>query len=67
MEDRVTALEIHLMHQEAALQELNEVVFRQQQELDRLSREVELLKAQLRAVAPTLAKSPADEEPPPHY
>lgn len=55
------------MHQEAALQELNEVVFRQQQELDRLSREVELLKAQLRAVAPTLAKSPADEEPPPHY
>ncbi|GFE58053.1 SlyX family protein [Geobacter sp. AOG1] len=66
-EQRITDLEIHLMHQEDTIQQLNEVVYQQQQQLDRLSAEVELLKQQLQCMAPSTVREPADEEPPPHY
>lgn len=67
MESRLTDLEIHLMHQEHTIEELNEVIVRQQQAIDRLSLEVEQIKGQLRAMAPSDIKSPSEEEPPPHY
>ncbi len=66
-DERITALEIHLMHQERLLQELNEVVTAQQDRIDRLLADVALLKAQLMIVAPSVQKDPADETPPPHY
>ncbi len=66
-EQRITDMEIHLMHQEDTIQQLNEVVYQQQQQLDRLAAEVELLKQQLQVMAPSAVREPADEEPPPHY
>ena len=66
-DDRINALEIHLMHQENLLQELNEVVTSQQDRIDRLSIEVALLKDQMMIQAPSVQKDPADEAPPPHY
>lgn len=67
LEERLTALEIHLMHQEATIQELNDVVIRQEQELDRISRDLELLKGQMRSLLPSITRTTDEEQPPPHY
>jgi SlyX protein len=67
MEERLTDIEIQLMHQDNMIQELNQVVTGQQREIDRLTADVALLKEQLQLMSPSVQKDPADEEPPPHY
>ncbi len=67
MENRLIELETRLAFQDNSLQELNAVVVRQQREIDALTRELEMLKAQLRTLAPDLVANRADEAPPPHY
>ena len=44
MEQRVTDLEIHVTHLEHTIQELNDVVFRQQRTIDRLDDELKGLR-----------------------
>jgi SlyX protein len=67
MENRLIELETRLAFQDSALQELNAVVVRQQQDIAALTREIEVLKTQFRALAPELVASRGDEPPPPHY
>ncbi len=67
MSDRVTDLEIQLTHQQLMVEELNVLVYGQQQEIDRLATELRQIKEQLQIVLPSLTREPADEEPPPHY
>lgn len=67
MQERLAELEVRLTFQDKTIQELNEVVTRQQRQLDRLTRELETLKAQLQVLAPSLVVSQAEETPPPHY
>lgn len=67
MENRLIELESRLAFQEHTLQELNAVVARQQQEILQLQREMEALRAQLRALAASPVASRAAEPPPPHY
>lgn len=67
MEERVTGLEIHLTHLERTVQELNEVVFRQQQTIDRLEGELKGLREQITALAPSAVGPLEEEEPPPHW
>lgn len=67
MNDRVAELEIRLSFQDKALQDLNDVVVRQQREIDRLANEVDALKARLHATMPSLIATEAEETPPPHY
>jgi SlyX protein len=67
MYERLNDLESRYMHQERIIQELLDTVFRQQQELDRIGREVEQLRDQLCLALPSLVARPEDEEPPPHY
>lgn len=67
MEERLTGLESRYTHQERVIEELLETVYRQQQTLDRLEREVAELREQLQIVLPSLVERPEDEEPPPHY
>jgi SlyX protein len=67
MEARITDLEIRFMHQEQYLQELNETVYRQEQAIERLERDLRLMKEQLQLLTPSLSRYPEDEEPPPHY
>ncbi|MEW6500022.1 MAG: SlyX family protein [Thermodesulfobacteriota bacterium] len=60
MEERLIELETRLAFQEKTLEELNEVVTRQQEEIDRLGEEVGRLTARLR---PLLAAAEADGFP----
>lgn len=67
MEDRIIELEIRLAHHEVLLGELNDVVVRQARELDRLARELALLREQVKAQAELNLAARGEEPPPPHY
>ncbi len=62
MEERLIAIEIRYTHLERQLDELNHVVFEQQKLVDRLVKEVTLLRATVSGV-----KGGTGDEPPPHY
>ena len=67
MNDRTTELETRVAFQDKTIQELNEVVTRQQGEIDRLVRDMEALKVQVRSLSSYPVASRDDETPPPHY
>jgi SlyX protein len=64
--DRFEALEIKLAHLERGLQELSEVLTRQQQEIDRLSQRNQQLLQQLEADQDRFGEKDKYEIPP-HY
>lgn len=65
LEERVTALETHIAHSEATIQDLSDMIARQWQIIDRLTLDLGNLKDYLRQI--DTAKSPQDDKPPPHY
>jgi SlyX protein len=67
MEQRLTELETRMMYQERSLQELNDIVYKQAQTIERHEREMEQLRNQMQSVLPGLVGSADDEAPPPHY
>ena len=67
MEERITELEMRFMEQENTIQELNDTVCRQELNLERIARELTLLRDQLSMISPMGAGEPGEEEPPPHY
>jgi SlyX protein len=67
MNDRITDLEIQLTHQQQQVEELNDLMYRQQQEIDALTLELRRIKEQLQIVLPSLVRETEDEAPPPHY
>jgi len=64
---RVVELETRLAFQDQTVQALNEVVTRQQHDIDRLRRDLDALKARLRGLEPSPVGRREDEPPPPHY
>ena len=66
MEARISELEIKISFAEDMIDELNRTVYRQQQQIDRLLAQVETLRDQVQAAAPTEQRSLRDELPP-HY
>ncbi len=67
MKERLTDLESRFMHQERTIQELSDIVYRQQQAIERHERELRQFRNQLRLAIPSITKTPGEEEPPPHY
>lgn len=67
MEERINELELRYMHQEKTIQELNQVVSRQELVIELLRREIELIKEQFLLMAPSAAGGAGQENPPPHY
>ena len=67
MEKRLAELEIRVAFQDQTIQQLNEVVTRQQNQIDRMLKELETLKIHLAVLAPSLVISKSEEKPPPHY
>ena len=63
---RLTELEVKLSFTEDLVEELNRTVFRQQQQIEALQRDIRALRDQLQASLPAESRNPADEVPP-HY
>ncbi len=65
VEERFQALESKVLYQDRTIEELNEVVTRQQDQIDKLEAEFE----RLRALFENLSESGVedDADPPPHY
>jgi len=66
MEARITELEIKISYAEDMIDELNRVVFRQQQQIDLLLGQIKSLREQVQNAAPGEPRSLRDELPP-HY
>lgn len=66
MESRLTEIEIKLSYTEDLVDELNRVVFRQQQQIDLLIGELRALREQVMNAQPAEQRSLRDEIPP-HY
>lgn len=66
MEARLDELEAKLSFAEDLIDELNRAVFRQQEQIDRMQRQIHLLHQQIQAVTPAEEHDPRDEMPP-HY
>jgi len=67
MDPRTTDLEIRFMHQERTIQELNEIVCRQELAIERLERDMRQHQEQMKLLVPSLVRSADEEDPPPHY
>jgi uncharacterized coiled-coil protein SlyX len=67
LEQRINELELRYMQQELTIQELNEIVTRQDMALAVLKRDFATLKEQFLALSPSASRDPDQEEPPPHY
>lgn len=66
MESRITELEIKISYTEDLVEELNRLVFRQQEQIDLLFREIRALREQAQNAQPNEPLSLRDELPP-HY
>jgi len=69
MENRITDLEIKLMHAESHIESLNTSTFEQQKQIDDLSRQIELMQEYIKGIGKQMSQisDAGDEPPPPHY
>ena len=67
MKERITDIEIQLMHHENTIQQLNDVVTRQQLAIEALQGDFRQMMEQLQKNYPSDVMDPQEEEPPPHY
>lgn len=67
MEQRLTDMEMLIMHQGHAIEQLNEVVTGHQGIIDRLTTELKVIKEHLRGLSSSDNRHSSEEEPPPHY
>ena len=67
-DERLSRLESHFMHVEKLYEQLNEVVIEQQDQIERLTRELGTLREQAGAAGQTPSgEGSGEESPPPHY
>lgn len=66
-EDRFIDIEIKLAHQEHTVESLNQRVYEQQQQIDKLEQMVAALVQHVRSQAESGGGGGAAHEPPPHY
>ena len=66
MDARITELEIKISYAEDMIDELNRVVFRQQQQIDLLQAQIRELYQLMQPAPPGVALTPRDDIPP-HY
>lgn len=66
MEKRIAELEVKLSFTEDLVEELNKTVFRQQQQIEQLQKDVVAMREQIRLSIPAEKRDPRDEVPP-HY
>lgn len=66
-DERIIELEIKVAYQEDLVQELNKVISKQQDQIDRLNATCKLLNEKISSISLGLDSAPSSEELPPHY
>jgi SlyX protein len=66
-EERIIELEIKAAYQEDLLQELNKIVTKQQQQIDRLEATCEILNERIKSLSLERTSAENVDEVPPHY
>ena len=66
-EDRIIELEIKAAYQDDLLQELNKIVRRQQQQIDRLEATCKMLHERIKSLSTESSATESIEEVQPHY
>jgi len=67
IESRLTELETKISYQDYLINELNDVVVRQQQQIDQLEKQMIRFSDHLKQVSGSGLARPDEEVPPPHY
>lgn len=67
LQQHISELESRLAFQEQTLQELNEVIARQDEQMMRMQVQLQYLAKKLKEVSPSQLASEQEETPPPHY
>lgn len=67
LEERLTEIESRVAFQDDTIQQLNDVIVRQQHDIEQLTEALQLLKQQMQTLAPSLVVDQSQETPPPHY
>ena len=67
MQERITEIEIKLAHTEQALTELSDVLYQQQQLIDRMQQRMETLQHRVDASNAGSAGPDGADDKPPHY
>ena len=67
MTDALIDLEIRFTHQQDHLEQLDRVIYQQQQLIDRLNEKVELLEKRPKTLGDSNILTASEDIPPPHY
>lgn len=67
MNNEIMDLQIRLSHQENHIQELDKVIYNQQQQIDSLLKKIQLLEKHLRTITESNILGAGEDRPPPHY
>lgn len=67
LEQRIIELETKISYQDHLIQELNEVVFSQQRQIDALEKGLKHIREHLKGSHASDIARPEEEAPPPHY
>jgi len=67
MDDRLIEIETKVAYQEHTISELNDVVYRQQQQIDQLERICKALTDRVQDIDETATADKGGDEKPPHY
>lgn len=67
VENRVTELENIVAFQDDTIKQLNDVIAKQQRQIDQLASDLSELKQQFKVIMPAMVANANEETPPPHY
>jgi SlyX protein len=67
LEERIEKLETQIAFQDDTIEQLNQSLIRQQEDINRLIKIIERMRAQLESLQPETVIDQALETPPPHY
>lgn len=67
LEAKLIDLEIRYAHQQNHVDELDKVIYRQQQLIDQLQEKIQLMEKRLKTFGESNILRPEEDSPPPHY